>query len=1111
MAIHAALNHQTHYVYDRRVTMGPQTIRLRPAPHSRTPVLSYSLKIEPEGHFINWQQDPFGNYLARVVFPEPVTKFHVEVDVVADMSVYDPFDFFLEPEADRFPFKYEPGLAHDLEPYLDMDEPGPLFKKWLESFEVPDNPKTIDFLVALNQKLQSEIQYVVRMEPGVQTPDETIQSGKGSCRDSGWMLVQILRHFGIASRFASGYLIQLTPDVKALDGPSGTDVDFTDLHAWAEAYLPGAGWIGLDATSGLLTGEGHIPLACTPRPSSAAPISGAVGEAETDFSFDMSVTRVQETARVTKPYTEDQWASINTLGQTIDKELVENDVRLTMGGEPTFVSIDHPDGDEWNTAAVGPTKRALGAKLIKRLRKKYAPNGFLHYGQGKWYPGEQLPRWAFALYWRRDGKPIWRDDTLIADEDADLEPTVEQAQELLIGVAESLAVESDAVMEAYEDPWHFMEQERKLPENLEPKSNKLDDPLARQRLADVFERGLETPSGFVLPLQRWQAKDGGRGWKSEKWSTRTKHLFLVPGDSPVGYRIPLPSLPHLEPSQYPYVIPADPFDERPDLPNPDERNQAHVKEPSRQVDPASGSQTVVGQVGASGQPGGKYVRAAMTVEPKDGRLNIFMPPVEKLEDYLELIAAIEDRAAEMKVPVHIGGYAPPKDPRLNEIKVTPDPGVLEVNIHPASSWDEMVDITNTIYEEARLTRLGTEKFMLDGRHTGTGGGNHVVLGGAEPASSPFLRRPDLLKSLVAYWQHHPALSYLFSGLFIGPTSQAPRIDEARNDSLYEMELAFSQVPDPSTGETVAPWLVDRIFRNLLIDVTGNTHRSEICIDKLYSPDGPTGRLGLVEFRAFEMPPHAQMSLAQQLLLRALVARFWNTPYTGKLVRWGTQLADKFMLPHHVWQDFTDVLEDMNRAGYPLDSAWFEPHFEFRFPRFGAIAHGTVEIEVRQALEPWHVMGEEGTVGGTVRYVDSSVERLQVKATGLTGSRYVVSCNGKKVPMVPTGSNGEAVGGIRFRAWKPSSSLHPTIDIDAPLTIDLYDTWTGRSIAGCTYHVAHPGGRNFEHFPVNSNEAESRRLSRFEARGHTPGPSPEPEDITRPEFPNTLDLRWSQAL
>ena len=857
--------------------MGPQVIRLRPAPHSRTPVLSYALKISPEGYFLNWQQDAFGNYLARVVYPEKTESFTVEVDLVADMSVYNPFDFFLEPEAETFPFTYDAETRHDLEPYLDLPELGPKFSAWLKELPSFDGMHMVDMLVGLNQRLEQEIGYVVRMEPGVQTPEETLERGTGSCRDSGWMLVLALRHLGLAARFVSGYLIQLKADVKSLDGPSGTEEDFTDLHAWAEVYLPGAGWIGLDPTSGLLAGEGHIPLACSPKPSTAAPISGIVEDCETDFSFDMAISRIHESPRVTKPYTEEQWHAIDALGQKVDQDLTEKDVRLTIGGEPTFVAVDHPDDAEWNTDAVGDNKRAYADELIHRLKEIYAPNGFLHFGQGKWYPGEQLPRWAFSLYWRADGKPIWSSDEVIARETDDNSPTAAQAEALLKGVAERLDIETPAIAEAYEDPWHFIEQERKLPENLDASDNQLDDPLARDRLARVFERGLETPKGYVLPVQVWNDKDRGRKWVSEAWSTRSGKLFLIPGDSPLGFRLPLPSLPYVSPAQYPFVVEADPFDPDTDeeLPDKDPRRQRFL---NRSRDDHPDRETQHGQDAT----GGGYVRAAMSMEPRDGRLCVFMPPVERAADYLDLVNAIEDTAAELKTPVHLEGYTPPHDPRLNMIKVTPDPGVIEVNIHPNASWDEMVTTTETLYEQARLTRLGTEKFMVDGRHSGTGGGNHIVVGAASPKDSPFLRRPDLLRSLVAFWQNHPALSYLFSGMFIGPTSQAPRVDEARHDTLYELELAFKQIPDPASGETVEPWLVDRIFRNLLIDVTGNTHRSEICIDKLYSPDGPTGRLGLVEFRAFEMPPHARMSLAQQLLLMALIARFWETPYTKRV-------------------------------------------------------------------------------------------------------------------------------------------------------------------------------------------------------------------------------------
>lgn len=1105
MSIHVALNHVTHYRYDKPITLGPQIVRLRPAPHSRTRILSYSLKVQPADHFINWQQDPQSNYLARLVFPEKTREFRVEVDLVVEMSVLNPFDFFLEPEAMSFPFAYNPNLTTELAPYLIKLPLEARFQALLDS--VPrEKTATIDFLVALNQRLQRDIQYLVRLEPGVQTPEETLEKASGSCRDSAWLLVQLLRHLGLAARFVSGYLIQLKPDVKSLDGPSGTEVDFTDLHAWCEVYLPGAGWIGFDPTSGLLAGEGHIPLACSPEPSSAAPIEGGLEKCEVEFEHLMRIDRIHESPRVTKPYTEEQWAAICKLGERIDADLLSGDVRLTQGGEPTFVSVDDRDGAEWNTEALGPKKRGLSAELLGRLKSKYAPQGLQHFGQGKWYPGEQLPRWSLNLYWRKDGEPLWVNPELFADEKRDYGVTEAQAGEFIRAVAERLGLAPKYAFPAFEDVWYYLWRERKLPANVDPLDSRLDDPLERERLRRVFAQGLDKIAGWVLPIARDPL---GKRWQSGAWFLREERCYLTPGDSPIGYRLPLDSQPWVSEGEYPWLYPIDPSVAQ--APLPAYAALRHQELVRRERAPAGQGPHAV--AAAERRPGefesaGWITRTAMCAQPREGKLYIFMPPTRQLEDYLEVVAAIEATSEAMTLPVVLEGYEPPKDARLQVLRVTPDPGVIEVNIHPASSWPELVEQTTHLYEAAHHTRLSTEKFMLDGRHAGTGGGNHFVLGGATPVDSPFLRRPDLLASMVSYWHNHPALSYLFSGLFVGPTSQAPRIDEARNDSVYEIEVAMQEMRRQNArfGD-VPPWMIDRLMRNLLIDATGNTHRAEFCIDKMFSPDSSTGRLGLLEMRAFEMPPHAEMSLAQQLLMRALLSRFWQEPYAPpRLKRWGTELHDRFMLPHFIEDDFRDVIEELQDFGYPVQAEWFAPHLEFRFPRLGDFSAKNVDVELRLALEPWHVMGEEGAAGGAVRYVDSSVERLQVKVSGLIGDRHMLSCNGRSVPLQPTGTVGEFVGGVRYRAWQPPSCLHPTIPSHAPLTFDLVDTWMQRSLGGCQYHVAHPGGRNHDSFPINAYEAEARRLARFFRFGHTPGRVAPPVEERNADFPFTLDMR-----
>ncbi|MEM9938325.1 MAG: transglutaminase family protein [Pseudomonadota bacterium] len=1116
MSIRVALTHRTSYKYDRKIRLGPQVIRLRPAPHARPKIVSYSQTIGPEDHFLNWQQDPFGNYQARAVFEEPTDRFEVLVDLVVDMIAINPFDFFVDENVFHAPFSYGQELARDLAPYLVDEIAGTQFDalgedlkaRWRES--EGQEVRTVDFLVALNQRVFDLVDYLVRMEPGVQSPEETLTKKSGSCRDSAWLLVNLLRRVGIAARFVSGYLIQLAPDERVEGEANGPEADFTDLHAWAEAFIPGAGWIGLDATSGLFAGEGHIPLAATPMPGSAAPITGALEPCDVTFDFDMQVRRLREPARITKPLTDLQWEAVDQAGQAVDDILMSEDVRLTMGGEPTFIASSDRDAEEWTIAAVGPTKRQFADTLARRLLKKFAPGGVLTHGQGKWYPGEPLPRWAYSIVWREDGHPVWNNLDLIEGEKPEVPATPEAAEVYVRSLSEALDLRPEFAQAVYEDPADFIVREGNLPENLTPGDSKLDDPVERERLARIFSEGLSKPAAFVLPLQEAQADSmSGRAirWMSEIWETRRNSLCLIPGDSPAGFRLPMKSLPWVDPILYPGVQQVDPFVERPALSETSVRRQSrkrreHLSEAAPVAPTETGSQTR-DWIDGAGDP----VRTALVVQPRDGYLNVFLPPTSKLEAYLDLIETIEAVAEQHGQPVRIEGYGPPRDPRVREIKVTPDPGVIEVNIHPVSTWPDLRDNTRIFYEEARACGLDASGFMVDGRPTGSGGGAHITVGGAQASDSPFLRRPDVLGSIIRYWQAHPSLSYLFAGMFIGPTSQAPRIDEARSDLLFEMELALKQLPEKGASG-VPPWLVDRVLRHLLVDVTGNTHRAEICIDKLYSPDGPAGRLGLVEFRGFEMPPHWQMNAAQQLILRALIAWFWKTPNTAPLIDHGHGLTDQFLLPDVLWADFKTVLGDVSAGlGIDLDPNWFVAQFDFRFPLAGRIEHDGYVLELRNALEPWHVLGEEGAATGTARFVDSSLERLQVKLTTPRGARPLkVACNGNELPFQMGLRDGEQICGVRFRSWLPESCLHPTIAPHGPLIFDLFDPVQSRAVAGCTYHTSHPGGRNFETRPINALEAEGRRLARFYPHGHTAGFTSLSSQGRSPGFPYTLDMR-----
>ncbi len=1044
MSIKVSLNHQISYQFERSVFLGPHTLGLRPSPHCRTPILSYSLNIFPSDHQLTWLQDHDGNFLARVNVPQSTDFLKIEVDLIAQIQPINPFNFLIESYATNYPFQYEPRLAKELSPFLEITESGELIKKWVELHRQNDI-YTPNFLLDLNQKLAQDIEYQLRFEPGIQTCIETLQKQIGSCRDTGWLLVQILRHYGLAARFVSGYLIQLSNDIPPLDGLPGPIHDNADLHAWAEVYVPGAGWIGLDPTSGLISAEGHIPLVCVADPLEASPVQGTFEPCESKLDFSVTVSRYHEIPRVTKPYTEEQWQQINHLGEKVEENLQRLNIGLTMGGEPTFVSIDDFESPQWRIAALGEEKRKLAGQLLTRLQDKFTQKGgLLHYGLGKWYPGEVLPRWALGCYWRKDGIPLWQNPELYPQEDQDSGYTQQDARIFIEKLVKNLGVKSDCIIHAY-------------------------------------ELNSNTIAGYTLPILSI-FKGENIHWSSCQWRLPYPNkIELLAGNSPIGFRLPLSALNWKD----------DQLEQEAVLP----LTHSPIIPSSEPLESAINS-----------------IRVALSVEARQGKIHVFLPPVTWARSFVDLVAEIEKTAAQLQYPVMVEGYTPPVNTEIIGFQITPDPGVIEVNIHPASNWEELVEITTILYEEARLCRLGTEKYLLDGRRIPTGGGAHVTMGGKTVDDSPLLRRPDLLRSLITYWQNHPSLSFLFSDLFVGPTSQSPRVDEARHESLYDLEIAFQQL---NSQDKIPPKLVDRLLRNLLIDVTGNTHRSAFCIDKLYPIENPRNQLGLLEFRAFAMPPHPRMNLLQLLLIRALVAWFWEKPYSYPLIRWGTTLHDRFMLPHYLGEDLKAILEDLKTVGYDFNFDWFAPFFEFRFPRCGEITKEGVELELRYAIEPWHVLGEETASGNTARYVDSSMERIQVKLKNALGNsanidsysaRYIVTCQGRPIPLKSTGNSGEYVGAVRFRARRFTSLLHPCIDPQNSLIFDIVDTWADRSIGGCTYFVTPPNGTTYQQFPINHREAESRMLERFIAMGHTPGLMKIPSLHLNPEYPLTLDLR-----
>ncbi|MBK9145430.1 MAG: transglutaminase family protein [Candidatus Melainabacteria bacterium] len=1073
------IQHRTRYIYDEPVSLGPHLIRLRPAVHARAEILSYSLSVEPESQ-IRWHYDPWSNRVARVSFPQDLkaNEFSVLVDATVETTPVNPFDFFVEDYCQELPFEYSESLAEELSPFLVPPPACDVLAEFVRAH--PPEGNLVEYLVGLNRSVCEKIAYVVREEEGIKKSRETLESGQGSCRDSAVLLIDTLRSIGLAARFASGYLIQ--------SGEGDSSPVSLDLHAWAEVYIPGAGWVGLDGTSGLFCGEGHIPLACAVNPEHAAAVTGTASSAASRFEVFSEAVRLGSEVEPERPYTDSDWKRILEAGAVADGKLQGLWVNLTCGAEPTWTTDDMSPAPEWSIAALGQSKWEKAADMFAGLSRCFGEGVLPVVGTGKIYPGESAPRWALTLVWRQDGEPIWMNQDLIDWSLADSSPNsgpnsadkLESCREFGRLLCRRLGVDEHLIA-GYEDPCSLAIAEANLPEDAELeellKSGDLTNKEERRRLARVLEGGVGTVVGYCLPLAR-----GERGWISGGWSFRRQKMYLVPGDSPMGLRLPLDRIL----SNAEAVFPSDP-------------SLVTGKLPSKR---RTGTTTGAALKSLEAHP--EPPRTALCLEPRSEGVGIFVPPLGSVDDYLELMGLVEDVAAESGIKVRIEGYPPDPDPRLRSLSVTPDPGVVEVNMPVCHSLREYARSLALVAETASTSGLATEKYQLDGRIIGTGGGHHITLGGPTPLQSPFIKEPHLLASIVRYFQNHPSLSYLFTGLFVGPCSQAPRIDEARLDSLYELELALQQFPAP--GEAAPPWTADRLLRHILADMTGNTHRAEICIDKLYNPDIATGRLGIIEFRAFEMPFHYRMAVVEMLLLRALVAMFAERPFTGKPIRWGTALHDKFMLPHYLYDDLRDVLSDLRSRGLELELEWFRPMLEFRFPVVGRLQAEQVGLELRVAHEPWHVLTEIPGMANLSRPVDSSMERIQVRVTNWIDNRHVAIVNGVEIPMSRTATAGEYIAGVRFRAWRPPACLQPNINVHHPLKFELVDTWSRRSLGACQYYVVHPEGRYYEEMPLTRLEARARTASRFSPGDHTPWPVDYQSAEPYPEHPITLDLR-----
>jgi uncharacterized protein (DUF2126 family) len=1097
MSVRVGITHSMLRRFERPVLLSTHWLRLRPAPQTRARITAYSLAVQGGPHYLNWVRDPFENYLARLDVSEPVSTLGLELDLIAELEPINPFDFLSEPDAAQHPFAYPPQLRKELASYLQVTAPGPRCQAWLETLDRAP-ASTVERLDEVNRRVHAAHGLTATAVPGPVDLEAFLERRTGSCWDAAWLLTLSLRHLGLAARFACGYRIVLAKE-------SG-DQDAVSLHTWSEAYIPGAGWIGLDPEAGVFTTEGYIPLACAPDPLHVVPF---VGEREAGEKMEGEALRVRrlDPLDASWPFTDAQWADVQALGHVVERDLEGQGLKLTLGLSLSLVANDPTAGPEWGIASLGSSKREAAEALLERLWKRVAPGGVPHLGQGEWYAGDGLPRWRLACYYRTDGQPVWHNPAWVARRRAHEDVGPGEAKIFAQSLAHALGVQGSGVIAAHEDGLHELWRTRARVDPA-PAAEDLADPVRRRALAERLSVSGGEPTGYVLPIC-WHHRAGR--WTGGTWTFRRDGLYLMPGDSSMGYRLPLDSLVGDEQSELEAQAERSQFEDLPPLPEIYDEVRARLRaasEPHTSIAPAD-----------EGASGDRAPRTALCVEVRDGQIHVFLPPVSHLERYLELVAAVEVAAERLETSVILEGYEPPEDYRLRRFVLEPDAGVLRLLLPETASWTERISLLEAAYDEAARAGLRGERVTPDGRRLPSGGGGPVTLGGTRPAESPFLTRPDILRGLVAYWQRHPSLSYFFAGRAIGPSGPAPRPDEGRDEVLYELSIALERLPrDGSLG----PWQTDRVLRHLLADPSGDLKRAEIRVDQLYAPERASLRLGRVQISAFETAPEARSAALQSLLIVGLLGRFARHSDSGALVRWGAALHDRFMLPAALWDDLRGVIEDVNAAGYPFQLEWFEPLMARRFPVLGTVHLGEITLELREAHEPWPLLAEEVTPGGIARFIDVATERLQVSVSGLSPGRYVLVCNGRRVPLQGTSVHGAHLAGVRYKVSDPPATLHPTIQPVEALVFDLIDAWSGRAIGGCSYFpprqdVAGPVGPVPATGPRGERSARARppapspfvprqiRGGRFLPEGSGPGPMSTPSPGHDGRSPYLLDM------